>query len=341
MDVIGDVLSVASVRGTVAGTAEAGGGWGFGFDASNPACFHAIGAGTAWLRHPGDQPLQLMPGDIVLLPRGGEHGLAGAVDAPLVPFSSIRISEDKVFSVGEPPARTRIHCGHYRQVASCATPLFELLPDVVHVPAAPGTAHGLEVSLQLLAFELGEPRLGRPTVLDRLIDIILMQILRVWVDLHPQSISISWLRALSDPTVAAALAAIHAEPGRAWTIASLAEAALVSRATLARRFTALVGQPPNRYLTSWRMDLAGRELIRTDRSIESVANEVGYSSEFAFSRAFTRLRGIPPSRFRRLQRDPTVRSPEPIDPPVIQVPHVHDGPAGPRSRLATLGSRGG
>jgi AraC-like DNA-binding protein len=301
MDVIADVLSVANVRGTVAGTAEAGGGWGFAFDASNPACFHAIGAGTAWLRHPGESPLQLIAGDIVLLPRGGEHGLAGAIDAPLVPFASLPMSDDKVFSVGEPPTLTRIHCGHYQQDASCATPLFELLPDVVHVPAAPVTAPGLEASLRLLAFELSAPRLGRPTVLDRLIDIILVQILRAWVDLNPLSISTSWLHALSDPPVAAALAAMHADPARDWTIASLAEAGSVSRATLARRFTALVGQPPNRYLASWRMDLAARELLRTDRSIESIANEVGYNSEFAFSRAFTRLRGTPPSRYRRIQ----------------------------------------
>lgn len=300
MDVIADVLSVASVRGTVAGTAEAGDGWGFAFDVSNPACFHAIGAGSAWLRHPGQAPLQLMTGDIVLLPRGGEHSLAGAVDAPLVPFASLPMFDDKTFTVGEPPAVTRIHCGHYHQDASCATPLFELLPDVVHVPAMSVAAPGLEASLQLLAYELGEPRLGRPTVLDRLIDIILVQVLRAWVDLNPLSISTSWLRALSDPAVAAALEAMHADPARDWTVARLAEEGAVSRATLARRFTTLVGQPPKRYLASWRMDLAGRELRRTDASIESIANLVGYHSEFAFSRAFTRLRGTPPSHYRRL-----------------------------------------
>lgn len=306
MDVVADVLSVAGVRGTVAGTGEAGRGWGFAFAATNPACFHVIGAGTAWLRVPGKEPLQLMPGDIVLLPRGGEHGLSGAPDTSLAPFSSIAISDEKVFSVGEPPAQTRIHCGHYEHDASCAISLFELLPDLLHIPATPGSAPGLEASLRLLVLELSEPRLGRPTVLDRLIDIILVQILRVWVDLHPQSISTSWLRALADPPVAAALAAIHAEPARNWTIACLAESASVSRATLARRFTALVGQPPNRYLACWRMDLAARELLHTDRNIESIAKEVGYNSEFAFSKAFTRLRGTPPSRYRRRPQEPTV-----------------------------------
>ena len=306
VDVIADVLSVAGVHGTVAGTAQAGHGWGFAFDDANPACFHAIGAGTAWLRVPDKEPLQLMPGDIVLLPRGGAHGLAGTVDTPLVPFSSITISDERVFSVGAPPAQTRIHCGHYNQDASCATPLFELLPDLLHIPATPGRAPGLEASVHLLALELSEPRLGRSTVLDRLIDIILVQVLRVWLDLHPQTISTSWLRALADPAVAAALAAIHAEPARNWTVASLAESASVSRATLARRFTALVGQPPNRYLASWRMDLAGRELLHSDRTIESIAKEVGYNSEFAFSKAFTRLRGTPPSRYRRGRQDPTM-----------------------------------
>jgi AraC-like DNA-binding protein len=302
VDVISDVLSVAGVRGTVAGTAEAGRGWGLGFDETNPACFHALGAGTAWLRVPGHDPLQLMPGDIVLLPRGGEHGLAAAADTALVPFSSIAVSADRAFCVGEPPTQTRIYCGHYHQDASSATPLFELLPDLVHVPASPGSAPGLEATLRLLAHELGETRIGRPTVLDRLIDIVLVQVLRVWLDQHPDSIPTSWLRALADPPVAAALAAIHADPARDWTIAALAEAASVSRATLARRFTALVGQPPSRYLAAWRMDLAARELVRTDRSIDSVAREVGYQSEFAFSKAFTRLRGTPPGRYRRGHR---------------------------------------
>jgi transcriptional regulator GlxA family with amidase domain len=207
-----------------------------------------------------------------------------------------------VFSVGEPPTQTRIYCGHYQHDASSATPLFELLPDVVHVPAAPGNAPGLEATLRLLALELREPQVGRSTVLDRLIDIVLVQVLRAWLDQHPESIQTSWLRALTDPPVSAALAAIHAYPARDWTISALADAASVSRSTLARRFTALVGQPPNRYLAAWRMELAARELVRSDRSIDAVAREVGYHSEFAFSKAFTRLRGTPPSRYRRGQR---------------------------------------
>jgi AraC-like DNA-binding protein len=299
VDVVADVLSVAGVRGTVAGTAHAGRGWGLSFDEENPTCFHAIGVGTAWLLVPGVEPLQLMPGDIVLIPRGGAHGLAGAIDAPLVPFSSITVTDERVFAIGEPPVQTRIHCGFYQHDALCATPILDVLPDLVHIPAAPGTAPGLEATLHLLIFELSEPRMGRSTVLDRLIDIILVQILRVWVDQHPESISTSWLRALADPPVAAALAAIHAQPARNWTLDALAKSASVSRATLARRFTLLVGQPPNRYLTSWRMDLAARELLQTNRSIESIAKQVGYNSEFAFSKAFSRLRGTPPSRYRR------------------------------------------
>ena len=307
---IADVLSVAGVRGTVAGTAYAGRGWGFAFDDSNPACFHAIGTGTAWLRRPDLDPVQLMPGDMVLLPRGGVHGLAAAVDTPLVPFASIPMSADRAFCVGEPPTQTRIYCGHYHHDGAAATPLLQVLPDLVHIPAAPGSAPGLETTLSLLAYELNEPRLGRSTVLDRLIDIVLVQVLRVWLELHPESISTSWLRALADPPVAAALAAIHGDPARDWTIASLAETGAVSRATLARRFTDLVGQPPSRYLANWRMDLAARQLRSSDRSISSIAGEVGYNSEFAFSRAFTRLRGTPPSRYRRGRPEPEPTTPD-------------------------------
>src|SRR5262249_29610228 len=150
---------------------------------------------------------------------------------------SIAISDDKAFTLGEPPAQTRIHCGEYQHEPSCATPLFELFPDLLHIPAGRGSAAaaGLEGAVRLLALELSERRLGRPTVLDRLITILLPHSPRFWLALHQETSPPSWLRALAAPPVASALASIHAEPARNWTIASLAESASVSRATLARR----------------------------------------------------------------------------------------------------------
>ena len=127
-------------------------------------------------------------------------------------------------------------------------------------------------------------------MLDRLVDILLVYVLRAWLDTDPATRTVSWLHALRDPAVAAALGALHAEPARPWTIESLADRVAVSRATLARRFPALVGETPAAYLTRWRMDLASRRLRDTDDPIDVVARAVGYTSEYAFSRAFSRAR---------------------------------------------------
>jgi AraC-like DNA-binding protein len=117
----------------------------------------------------------------------------------------------------------------------------------------------------------------------------------------------SWLTALRDPLVSEALAALHGDVAREWTLADLAAQLAVSRATLARRFSALVGQAPLAYLTSWRMELAAFRLRSTSDPIGPVARSVGYSSEYAFNRAFTRVRGMPPGRFRVLaQAEPEV-----------------------------------
>jgi AraC-like DNA-binding protein len=107
---------------------------------------------------------------------------------------------------------------------------------------------------------------------------------------------------LRDPTIATTLALLHANPGYGWTLATLADEVHVSRATLARRFTASVGEAPLAYLASWRMHLAAQRLKQTDDTVKSIAGAVGYSSEYAFSRAFARHRGHPPGRYRRLAR---------------------------------------
>ncbi|MBL7498959.1 AraC family transcriptional regulator [Frankia sp. CNm7] len=316
MDLLADVLRVAGVRGTVAATVHAGDPWGLRLFRISAAAFHAVTAGTAWLRLPGQPPLRLMPGDVVLLPTGSEHGLAGDADGPLEPFdhaaSKASLATDGRLDVGTQPARTRILCASYRHDPAVTTPLFTLLPEVVHVPAGTPGAGPLADTLRLLSGELAEPGPATTTLLDRLVDVLLIQVLRAWLRAEPTTPSISWLRALNDPTIGAALTALHADPGRAWTLASLARHVAVSRATLARRFPALVGETPAAYLTRWRMDLAARRLRDTDDPIEVIAHAVGYTSEYAFSRAFSRDRAIPPGRYRAQSR---TRHAAPAQPP--------------------------
>ena len=130
-----------------------------------------------------------------------------------------------------------------------------------------------------------------------MIDLLLIHVVRTWSaagDERP-----SWLRALNDPVIAHVIAVLHDRPAEPWTIERLAAEVHLSRATLARRFAELVGEPPLAYLTRWRMDLAARRLRDTTDPVETIARSVGYTSEYAFNRAFSRHRGLPPGRYRR------------------------------------------
>lgn len=176
------------------------------------------------------------------------------------------------------------------------------MPDVLHIPARRANL-GLDATLRLLAHELAQPQPGAAAVLNRLVDILLVQVLRIWLTTSLSSTRpASWLSALTDPVAGPALATLHAQPGRSWTVDSLAAGIGVSSATLARRFTTKVGESPAAYLTRWRMDLAAQRLRDTDDTVGAIARSLGYISEYAFNRAFTRHRHIPPGRYRTQAR---------------------------------------
>jgi AraC-like DNA-binding protein len=131
---------------------------------------------------------------------------------------------------------------------------------------------------------------------------MLIHAMRAWLRMQDDHATDGWLLALRDPVVASAMTAIHQQPDEPWTIDKLARHVNVSRATLARRFGDLVGETPPEYLTRWRMDLAAQRLRDTEDTIAAIAAAVGYRSEYSFSRAFTRHRGIAPGRYRRQAR---------------------------------------
>lgn len=151
---------------------------------------------------------------------------------------------------------------------------------------------------RLFAAELGRDAPGQGAILDRLADLLLVTGLRSWLS-QPQSTAPRWLVAPSDPVVAHAMRLLHNNIDRAWTVASLAREVGLSRATLARRFTEAVGEAPMRHLTRRRLSVAADLVAGTDRTLDSIAAEVGYSGAFALSAAFTRERGVSPSAHRR------------------------------------------
>jgi AraC-like DNA-binding protein len=302
MDVLADILSHAGVTSTLGARIAAGADWGWWAEPATTAAFHAVTSGTAWLAAEGDaEPRQLLPGDLVLLPTGRAHALGGdpaavaraAAGAP----NGYERADDGAVLIGSGPARTHILCAHYDRDPVVETDVLGVLPDVVHVHAAGDGALGDIV--RLLGRELAEPQLASELVLNRLVDVLLVQLLRAWVaDADGEDALPSWLGALRDPLVGRAVAHIHEDPARPWTTATLADAIAVSRATLSRRFPAAVGETPGAYLARWRMDLAASRLAHTDQPLEVIAESVGYTSVHAFNRAFRRARGTPPGRFR-------------------------------------------
>lgn len=296
------VLAVAGVRGTVAATVHAAEPWGLTLGEVPGAAFHAVTDGTAWLLAADRPATRLMPGDVILLPTGLAHELASDPDAVREPFDHLAaeraLATGDALYVGAGTAQTRIVCASYHQDPAVTLPVLGLLPEVLHVRSTQTTG-ALQATVQLLAAELGQPQPGSAVVLNHIIDILFVQLLRAWLAAGPAGAApASWLRGLADPIAARAITALHADPGGGWTIGSLAAHVGVSRATLARRFARHVGDSPAGYLTRWRMDLAARRLRDTDDPISVVAASVGYTSEYAFSRAFTRARRMPPGRYR-------------------------------------------
>lgn len=190
--------------------------------------------------------------------------------------------------------------GTYQAPGATSARVLSTLPDVLLVPADHQPA-----PVALIESEIARDQPGQQAVLDRLLELLLVATLRDWFAL-PETDTPAWYHAMSDPTVGTVLRAIHDNPGTPWTVSALAREAKVSRATLARRFTTLLGESPIAYLTGWRLCLAADLLRDTDHTLESIAHNVGYSTSYALSTAFDRQFGIRPTNYRsRSQPDGT------------------------------------
>src|SRR5262249_38143046 len=200
-------------------------------------------------------------------------------------------------------AITRVMCGVYQlDHAGAQHPVLGLLPPVLHLPAAQTIARPeLDATLAALVREHDRGERGSTVIVARLLDVLLVQVVRAWADDQPPG-GAGWIGALADPVLSRALSAMHGDLARAWDVAALARAAAASRATLGRRFGAAVGEPPLAYLQRVRMHEAARRLRGSDAALAEIAAAIGYHSAFAVNRAFRRLFGVPPGEFRRRHR---------------------------------------
>lgn len=284
--------------------------------------------GTVWMQPPGSEPIELHRGDTFLMPRGaGRKPYVLASSAEVTPMPGEELWREARLEGFEPGARiTRpMHMrwageGNLTRVVSTAFgfndrqlgPLIAALPDLIVVRAAESGAEFIDV---LLRFPLGREGAALPgfsALATQTAQLLLVHVIRTYA-LSIGTGALGWLAGLGDPCIARALARIHREPEHGWTVASLAQAAGLSRSQFAQRFLARVGETPMQYVRAWRMHLAREALASGNTTVTALAQDLGYQSDAAFRSAFRRITGQPPREFRRdagaMQRKPRRRAP--------------------------------
>ncbi|GGW86588.1 AraC family transcriptional regulator [Streptomyces caelestis] len=311
MDVVSDVI--ATMRGGRPKFTHSyrDGEWGNRFGPYPGAGFHIVLRGGCWLLPSDGDAIRLSAGDVVFLPHGAMHGMGsdpGVMPALLPPDpvpERADLSGAHSSRTDQAMSGTVLLCGAYRLDRGQVHPFLHALPQVIHIPARPGMNPALRATVDLLGADLADAGPGTDAALPALLDLLLVYVLRAWLrEETSRNPTAGWCAALTDPAVAAALNHIHRRTGYPWTVQKLAHHVGMSRTAFARRFTRTVGQAPMAYMTWWRLSTAARMLRDGDDPLATVAQQIGYTSEFAFANAFKRAYGVAPGRYRRAQREP-------------------------------------
>ena len=281
--------------------------WSVRIEDEAPLCLVAVTRGTAWLLPDDGDARHLGPGDIAIMrgpdpytlsdePQTSPQVVIGPGQICTTP-AGVEVSLMQHFGVrtwgNSAHGSTVMLNGTYELSGEVSARLLAALPDVLVL-----TADAWESPLlPLLASEIVKDEPGQQAVLDRLLDLLLIAVMRAWFA-RPEAQAPTWYRAYADPIVGQALRLIYNDPARQWTVATLAAETGVSRAAFARRFAELVGEPPMTFLTEWRLTLAADLLLEPEATIGSVAYQVGYGSPFALSTAFKRVRGVSPQQYK-------------------------------------------
>ncbi|MNE05487.1 HTH-type transcriptional activator Btr [compost metagenome] len=264
--------------------------------------FHLITAGECYVELGEQAPLHLVAGDVVIFPQGHAHRMTSAPGLP--PAAGGRLDEvlarrPRQLNYGGGGAATCLVCGYLACDTRLASLLLNGLAPVVKVNVRDSSAGlWLETSVRYALNEARSPRPGGAGVLAKLAEVLFIEVLR----LHMHELGegrTGWLAGVGDRIVGVALNALHQSPAHAWTLEELARTAGTSRSVLAERFQLLVGSSPMQYLTQWRMLMASNLLCHSNAPLARIAEDVGYQTDTAFSRAFRREFGAPPAAWRR------------------------------------------
>ncbi len=305
VDALGGLLDGPRARGAFLLRAVFAPPWSMRIEDRAPLTLMALLAGEAWVRPAGADWVRLGPGDTAVAVGPDPYVVADHPDTP----PQVRILPGQVCVTpdgAEHPdwlgtrtwgndagGSTTLLVGTYEGDGEVGGRLLRALPRLLVLPAGQ-----LDSPLvPLLGAEIGKDEPGQEAVLDRLLDLLLIAVLRAWFA-RPGARAPGWYAASADPVVGPALRLLHHEPGRPWTVAALAAETGVSRALLARRFSELVGEPPMAFLAGWRLALAADLLRDPQTTLAAVARQVGYGSPYALSTAFKRVRGVSPREHR-------------------------------------------
>ena len=291
------------MQGSIFSRASLSAPWGVETGELGRGIFHAVVRGRAFARlASGGEPVVLERGDVVLMPFGDNHLM---MDEPARPTRLLRdLSTVDADGMGHlvvegEGAHTSLICGEVTFDGGEAHPVFSMLPPLIRVRDVDGSMSSVvETLIELIAAEVDDHGPGADAVVARLTDVLMVYVLRDYISRLPED-EVGWLGALRDPQIRQALGLIHARPEAQWTVDQLAAAVGLSRSSFFGRFKDLVGEPPLRYLTRWRIHVASRMLRYGDASVSTAGRRVGYSTDAAFSNAFKRVMGVRPGAYRR------------------------------------------
>ena len=299
MDPLSAIVSLLRPHAVMSKPITGRGTWGVRYAASGLPGFAIVLDGRCWLAVEGHAPAPLDRGDFVLLPSTPAFALSSRPGVACVDGAPSATAVRHGDPEGDPDFR--MLGGAFRIQAVNAPLLLSLMPGMVRIRASEGGTGRLGRVIDLIAEECGSDRPGRDMILERLLEVMLVEALR-WQGAGRGATPPGLLPALGDPSLARALRAIHANVRAGWTVAELARIAGMSRSAFAARFGATLGRGPIEYLAHWRMALAQDALSRDKKPLDRLAEEIGYESASAFSTAFRRHVGCAPGRFARASR---------------------------------------
>lgn len=316
MDILSQVLATMHLRSSVLAVFHVSEPWGIDCETGVGMVFHYVAKGACWLTIDGRNPIPLAAGQVVLLPLWPRHSLSSPQSAARIPIRDMLrgqhqpswLPEDETgrlvqLRAGAGEASGEILSGVFSFDSRTAGLLLDQLPDVVLFDAStaqvgPWLAH----TLNFISEESATAAPGSDITTSRLTDLLLVQLLRAHLMIHPEQAP-GWLRGAGDLQIGRALQAMHDEPAKAWTVANLAHAAGMSRSVFAQRFVDVTGYTPLSYLTRWRLQLAAGYLAQDGLTLAEVGERIGYYTPFAFSRAFSRQYGLTPGSYRKSLRE--------------------------------------